>query len=315
MDTEALHRQYRMLFLIRRVEEEICRLYPSDEIKSPVHLSIGQEAVAVAVCDQLRTSDVLFGTYRGHANYLAKGGDLARMWAELYGRSGGCARGKAGSMHLVDTSVNAMGTSAIVASGIPNAVGYALALQMQERDDIVVCFHGEGAADEGVHAESVNFASLHRLPIVFVCENNGYAIYSHQSARMAGPGLPARMEAMGVPAATVDDGDFFSMLGAAGTAIAEVRAGFGPRYVEIATARWRDHVGPTEDRHWGYRSDDELDAHIADDQVARVGAMFDTHLRIAIEEAVEAEIAEAIAFAEASPLPDPEEVYANVFAG
>lgn len=137
---EGLARCYTQLLRIRRVEEEIIRLYPTDKIKSPVHLSIGQEAVAVAVCDHLKAEDIAFATYRGHAAYLAKGGGLKAMWAELYGKETGCGRGKAGSMHLVDPSVNFMGTSAIVASGIPDAVGYALALKMRGEERVVVCF-------------------------------------------------------------------------------------------------------------------------------------------------------------------------------
>ena len=147
---------YRQLYRIRRVEEEIIRLYPSDSIKSPVHLSIGQESVAVGICSALAESDVVFGTYRGHALYLAKGGDLKSMMAELYGKSSGSARGKAGSMHLVDTAVGMMGTSAIVATTIPQAVGYALAVQMRGEKTAVVVFFGDGATDEGVYAESLN---------------------------------------------------------------------------------------------------------------------------------------------------------------
>ena len=198
-------RLYRSMYLIRRVEEEIIRLYPTDKIKSPVHLSIGQEAVSAAVCDQLDKRDYVFGTYRGHALYLAKGGDVPRMMAELYGKVDGCARGKAGSMHLVDPEVGMMGTSAVVATGISNAVGAALALRMKKSPAIVACFFGEGAVDEGAFHESINFASLKKLPILFVCENNFYAIYSHVKDRLAGPGLCARARAYGVEAELIED--------------------------------------------------------------------------------------------------------------
>src|SRR5712671_5718162 len=145
---------YRSLYRIRRVEEEIVRLYPTDKIKSPVHLSIGQEAVSAAVCDHLDRRDYVFGTYRGHALYLAKGGDLPRMMAELYGKVDGCAGGKAGSMHLIDTSAHMMGTSAIVATTIPQAVGYALVAKMRKANHIVVSVFGDGATDEGAYHES-----------------------------------------------------------------------------------------------------------------------------------------------------------------
>ena len=308
-------RLYRSMYLIRRVEEEIIRLYPTDKIKSPVHLSIGQEAVSAAVCDQLEKSDVVFGTYRGHALYLAKGGDVPRMMAELYGKVDGCARGKAGSMHLVDPEVNMMGTSAVVATGISNAVGAALALKMQKSTAIVACFFGEGATDEGAWHESMNFASLRKLPILFVCENNFYAIYSHVRDRMAGPGLRARSKAYGIEAEMIEDHEPMKLHERAGLAVAAVRRGEGPRLLECMTYRWRDHVGPTEDRMHKYRPDQELDAKIEGDNLKMVGDLVSAGLREAIEAAEEKRVAEAIAFAEASTFPADQEIHEHVFAG
>src|SRR5438552_18743671 len=153
-----MHEQlYRSLLRIRRVEEEIARVYPTDMIKSPVHLSIGQEAVSVAICEALAPADVVFGTYRGHALYLAKGGDLRQMIAELYGKATGCARGKGGSMHLISPQAGVMGTSAVVGTTIPNAVGYAYALKYQLNRALAASFFGDGATEEGVFAESLNF--------------------------------------------------------------------------------------------------------------------------------------------------------------
>jgi TPP-dependent pyruvate/acetoin dehydrogenase alpha subunit len=309
-----LARCYATLLRIRRVEEEIIRLYPTDKIKSPVHLSIGQEAVAVAVCDHLTKDDALFATYRGHAAYLAKGGDLKKMWAELYGKKDGCGRGKAGSMHLVDPSVHMMGTSAIVASGVSDAVGYALAQKMRGEGAITVCFFGEGAADEGVMYESVNFAALRRLPILFVCENNQYAIYSHVKTRMAGYGLCDRFRAYGIQCEKEESGDFLNMYDVSAHAVTDLRKGLGPRFIEIRTARWRDHVGPDEDRQYKYRSDEALDETIAADQVKRLGEMLDEKARSAITGEVESEIAAAIAFAESSSFPEDKEVHNHVFA-
>jgi TPP-dependent pyruvate/acetoin dehydrogenase alpha subunit len=308
-------RLYRSMYLIRRVEEEIVRLYPTDKIKSPVHLSIGQEAVSAAVCDHLDKSDVLFGTYRGHALYLAKGGDVPRMMAELYGKVDGCARGKAGSMHLVDPSVNMMGTSAVVATGVSNAVGAALALKMQRSKAIVVCFFGEGATDEGAWHESMNFASLKKLPILFVCENNFYAIYSHVKDRMAGPGLRARSKAYGIEAEVIEDHEPMKLHERAGAAVAAVRSGGGPRFLECMTYRWRDHVGPGEDRMHKYRPDEELIAKIEGDNLKIVGDLLPLALRKSIEAAEEKRLTDAIAFAEASTFPEDQEVYDHVFAG
>ena len=307
-------RLYRSMYLIRRVEEEIIRLYPTDKIKSPVHLSIGQEAVSAAVCDHLETTDIVFGTYRGHALYLAKGGDVPRMMAELYGKVDGCARGKAGSMHLVDPSVGMMGTSAVVATGISNAVGAALALKMQKSKSIVVCFFGEGSTDEGAWHESMNFASLKKLPILFVCENNFFAIYSHVKDRLAGPGLLARSQAYGIPAEHVEDHVPMELHERAGAAVAAVRRGEGPRFMECMTYRWRDHVGPTEDRVHKYRPDAELDAKIEGDNLKIVGMLLPDELRKSIEVTEEKRIADAIAFAEASTFPEDREIYDHVFA-
>src|SRR5690242_15134344 len=156
-----MHEQlYRSLYRIRRVEEEIARVYPTDRIKSPVHLSIGQEAVSVGVCAALGPDDVVFGTYRGHALYLAKGGDMKQMVAELYGKATGCAKGKGGSMHLISTEAGMMGASAVVGTTIANAVGYAYALRLRGQPALVASFFGDGATEEGVFAESLNFAVL-----------------------------------------------------------------------------------------------------------------------------------------------------------
>jgi pyruvate dehydrogenase E1 component alpha subunit len=308
-------RLYRSMYLIRRVEEEIIRLYPTDKIKSPVHLSIGQEAVAAAVCDHLDKADVVFGTYRGHALYLAKGGDVPRMMAELYGKVDGCARGKAGSMHLVDPAVGMMGTSAVVATGVSNAVGAALALKMQRSKAIVVCFFGEGATDEGAWHESMNFASLKKLPILFICENNFFAIYSHVKDRMAGPGLRARSKAYGIDAELIEDHEPMKLHERAGAAVAAVRSGAGPRFLECMTYRWRDHVGPGEDRIHKYRPDEELDAKIEGDNLKIVGDLLPGDLRQSIEDAEEKRVADAIAFAEASTFPEDQEIYDHVFSG
>src|SRR5881296_4010017 len=178
-----VERFYRALYRIRRVEEEIAAVYPTDRIKSPVHLSIGQEAVSVGVCEALRQDDVVFGSYRSHALYLAKGGDLKKMIAKLYGKVDGCAKGKGGSMHLVDVRAHVMGASAVVGTTIAQAVGFAYALKLQNKKSIVVNFFGDGAVDEGVFHESLNFAALKKTPVIFICENNYYAIHSHQRDR------------------------------------------------------------------------------------------------------------------------------------
>lgn len=312
-DGTLLTRFYRSLYRIRRVEEEIVRIYPSDKIKSPVHLSIGQESVAVGLCEALEARDVLFGTYRGHALYLAKGGDLKAMMAELYGKQDGCARGKAGSMHLVDTAANMMGTSAIVATTIPQAVGYALAMRMQGRDSVVAVVFGDGAVEEGVFHESMNFAALKRLPLLFVCENNFYAIYSRITDRQPTPDLCARAESYGMPASLIEGSPTDEVYEKARAAVAAIRAGGGPQFLECTTYRWRDHVGPGEDRYLDYRPDRELDDWIARDEVARLGALLEPAERQSLESTIEEEIAAAISFAEASPFPGDMELFDHVY--
>jgi TPP-dependent pyruvate/acetoin dehydrogenase alpha subunit len=304
---------YRALYRIRRVEEEIARVYPSDKIKSPVHLSIGQEAVSVAVCAALGRRDVVFGTYRGHALYLAKGGDLREMVAELFGRATGCTHGKGGSMHLIAPEQGVMGMSAVVGTTIANALGYGHALRYRRSDAIVASFFGDGATEEGVFAESLNFAALKRLPILFVCENNGYAIHTHQSRRQRKPAICERAWAHGVPAERIDGNDVVLLCNRAEAAVACIRAGEGPWFLEVTTYRWQEHVGPGRDEHLGHRTEADAAPWIEADPVRRLGEELDPAARARIELEVEEEIAAAFAFAEASPFPEPAALLCDVF--
>ena len=297
---------YRLLRLTRRTEEEIARLYPTDKIKSPIHLSIGQEFVAVGVISALNDADVVSATYRGHATYIAKGGDLDKMMAELYG--------KAGSMHLIDMDRNILGTSAVVATTIPVAVGYALALKREGRGRVVVSFFGDGATEEGAFAESLNFASLHDLPVLFVCENNGYAIHSPLVDRWASPALCERVETYGIAAHRITDGDVFALRALTENAVKSLRAGGGPVFIECLTCRWSEHVGPGEDFDAGYRERAELEPWLANDQVKVVGDRIEPVRRRFIDAAIERQIGAAVEFAENSPWPDPQEIYSHGFA-
>jgi 2-oxoisovalerate dehydrogenase E1 component len=306
-------RLYRSLYLIRRVEEEIARVYPTDKIKSPVHLAIGQEAVSVGVCAALRTDDVVSGTYRSHALYLAKGGDLRRMLAELYGKVTGCARGKGGSMHLIDPVAGVLGTSAVVGTTIPVAVGYAYASKVKGRSGVTVSVFGDGAVEEGVFHESLNFAALRKIPVLFVCENNLYAIHSPQWTRQSSLDVVGRVRSYGMPAERIESGDVRTIQARTAAAVAEIRGGGGPRFLECLTYRWKEHVGPREDFEAGYRSRRDAEPWFERDEVARVGARLDAGRRAEIEAAVEAEIRAAFEFAEESPVPNPAELYTDVF--
>jgi pyruvate dehydrogenase E1 component alpha subunit len=309
-----LQRVYSKLLLIRRAEEEVARIYPSDKIKSPVHLSIGQEAVAVGVCDPLRADDVVSGTYRSHAAYIAKGGDLRAMFAELYGKDTGCCRGKGGSMHMVAMEQYILGTSAVVGTTVPIAVGYALALKREGKGRLAVAFFGDGATEEGVFHESLNFAALHKLPVLFVCENNGYAIHTPLSKRWATNRLCERVATYGIPAQKVSDSDVLRLWHLAAGAYASIRQGSGPAFIECQTYRWKEHVGPGEDYDAGYRTRDELLPWVERDQVEVIGAKLDPSVRAAVEAEVEREIAAAIDFAENSPFPEAKELFTDVYA-
>lgn len=292
---------------IRMVEERIVELYPSDKIQSPVHLSIGQEAAAVGLCSHLRTSDLLFTTYRGHAHYLAKGGDMQAMIAELYGRADGFAKGKAGSMHLAAPDVGMMGSSAVVSSTIPHAVGAALKSQWGDSDAITVCVFGDGATEEGVYHESLNFAAVQKLPVLFICENNGLAIHATLESRQSYK-LIEHAEAYGVEAFCLTNGhDPEQVYAQLQPIVAAMRQDQRPRFVEIPMFRAKEHVGPGEDFQRGFRSQHDLtEWRLIDPLIADDGGLDTARTVIA------AEIDAAVAFAEASPAAGPEEVFTDV---
>jgi TPP-dependent pyruvate/acetoin dehydrogenase alpha subunit len=311
--SEELHeRLYASLRRIRRVEEEVARAYPSDSIRSPIHLSIGQEAVAVGACAELERGDVVFCTYRGHAAYLAKGGDLRRMLAELFGKATGCAKGKGGSMHLVDVANGVMGASAVVGTTIPHAVGYAYAVKMARRRAVVVSFFGDGATEEGVFDESLNFAALKRLPLVFVCENNGYAIHTPLLKRQPADNICERARSHCIPAERLGN-DVLLIHERIGRAVRALRGGEpGPFLFECVTYRLREHVGPGEDFHLGYRDRSEAAPFVRDDHVARLALLLDPGRREAVDRQVEEEIRSAFDFARSSPFPAAEELLEDV---
>jgi TPP-dependent pyruvate/acetoin dehydrogenase alpha subunit len=309
LSTEQL---YRAIKRIRRAEEVIAKIYPTDKIKSPVHLGIGHEAIQVGVCGNLEKEDIVFGYYRSHPLYLAKGGCMKAMMAELFGKIEGCARGWGGSMHLVDLEHNIMSTTAIVASSIPNAVGYSYALKLQGSKQIVVSFCGDGATEEGVTSESWNFAALHKLPILFVCENNELAIHTKRNQRQAVLDICSRARANGVPDTQINNYNLETIYSVAGDLIAKIRNGGGPQFLEIVTSRWLEHVGPNEDFKLGYRTPDEVTPFREQDEVERLGKLVG-HVKEQIDQEIENEINEAIEFAEAGKFPEKEELLKYVY--
>jgi TPP-dependent pyruvate/acetoin dehydrogenase alpha subunit len=318
INEETIERLYHSMLLIRRVEEHICDVYSSDAIKSPVHLSIGQESVASGICDVLNADDMVSNTYRCHATHIAKGGDLNQMMAELYGKSGGCARGKAGSMHLIDIPKGVMGASAVVGTTIPVAAGYAQAMQWDAKVDgkprVMVAICGDGATEEGAFSETLNYAALKKLPMVFIVENNGFAIHTPIHRRQPNWNLRERVATYDIPTQHVADGDVFAIRSAMQKAVDAARAGKGPQFIECNTYRWMEHVGPTDDHdHGPYRNHDDYARWKENDQITRLETMLGDKAQ-AVKDLVEAELKAAVAFAENSPYPENKELHDYVYA-
>lgn len=315
LDVTTLKRLHRDILRIRLIEERIVALYPEQEMRCPVHLSIGQEAVPVGVCAHLGVDDYVMSNHRSHAHYLAKGGSLKAMLAEFYGRATGCTSGRGGSMHLLDLHVGFLGAVPIVGATIPMAVGAAWASRMKNEPRVVVTFFGEGATEEGVFHEAINFAALKQLPVVFVCENNLYSVYSPLSVRQ-----PATREVYelarghGVPGAKANGNDPLAVYEAAGEAIARARNGGGPSFLEFETYRWREHCGPSYDNAIGYRTEAEFELwrercplQTFTRRLQDSAVLTDVELERATA-AITNEIDEAVRFAKSSPFPDPAEM-------
>ena len=321
MNTDLLKKLYYQMLRIRIIEERIAELYPEQEIRCPVHLCIGQEAIAVGVAANLSNQDYVLSGHRSHGHYLAVGGNLKAMIAELYGKETGCAGGKGGSMHLVDLSVGFLGATPIVASTIPIAVGVAFGIKLKKEQKVVVVFFGEGATEEGVFHESLNFAQLKQLPVVFVCENNLYSVYSPLSVRQ-----PQAREVVdlarghGIESLQGDGNDVKEVYSMAIKAIERVRTGGGPTFLEFQTYRWREHCGPNYDNDLGYRTQEEFErwrgrcpiARLRDELFSR-GIASDLDFQN-MSSAISNEIECAVKFAKGSPFPQASTVAQDVYA-
>jgi len=309
------------LMRIRLIEERIQGLYAEQEMRCPVHFSIGQEAVAVGVCAHLRRDELITSAHRSHAHYLAKGGDLESLLAELYGKATGCAAGKGGSMHLIDQSVGFLGAVPIVGSTIPIGVGAAFASVLQGDPRLTTVFFGDGATEAGVFHESLNFAAIHALPVVMVCENNLYSVLSPLDCRKPrGREIFHLAQGHGVLALQGDGNDVEEVFALAGQAAEHARGGRGPVFLEFKTYRWLEHCGPLDDRHLGYRPDGEFEAWVARDPVrlymerlrAR-GLVTEAQLE-ADRHSITAEMDKAVAFAKAGPFPSRDQLTTDVYA-
>ena len=300
---------------IRLVEEEISKRYSNQQMRCPVHLSIGQEASAVGVCSALRKSDWAFSGHRNHAHYLAKGGDLQRMISEIYGKETGCCGGKGGSMHLTDQSSGFIGATPIVGSTIPIAVGAALTAQREGKGRVVVVFLGDGAMETGVIHESLNFAALKELPILFVCENNLYSVYSPLEVRQPQQRSISDLAAgHGIETICANGNDAKEVFEKTSLAVSELRDGNGPRFIELSTYRWREHCGPGYDNNIGYRSEQEFEEWKLRDPLEIITRGTNIFLDRSKLEEIQLEIDHAFTTAINDPYPDPRTALLPVFA-
>ncbi len=320
LSAERLIAMHKSLLRIRSTEETIARRYREQEMRTPTHLGSGQEAVAVGVAEALREGDVVYSHHRAHNHYLACGGSVAGLAAELYGRVDGCSRGRGGSVHLTAPDKGFIVSSAIVGETAAVAVGSALAFKMDKADRVAVTFFGDAALEEGILYESFNYAALRKLPVIFVCENNLYSTESPLSVRQPeGTSLCARAESFTLAAKCVDGNDVLAVWEAAAEMVARAREGGGPSFLECRTYRWREHVGPQFDWEAGrsYRSREELEEWLERCPVKTSGARL---AAMGLATPAELQAWEQHAFAEAeavfeeartSPWPEPGSLFEN----
>ena len=315
-----LLRMHRDMLRIRLIEESIAERYAEQEMRCPVHLSIGQEAAAVGVCHALLHSDRVFSTHRCHAHYLAMDGDLKAMLAEIYGKAAGCIGGRGGSMHLTDPAKGMIASVPIVASSIPLAVGSALADQIDGNQNVSVAFFGDASVEEGVFHESANFASLRKLPVLFVCENNLYSVYTALKDRQPPRRLTELARAHAMHSATVNGNDVAAVAEVARLAVERARKGEGPSFLLLDTYRWREHCGPGFDNNLGYRTEAEYEEWRLRCPVEASRAKLQAQgLLPPADEAslaaeIKLEIDAAFAFAISAPLPERSQAADHVYA-
>lgn len=311
---DVLKNLYRIMIRIRKVELKIAELYHEDEMKTPIHLCIGQEAVSAGVCASLNTDDYVFSNHRGHGHYIAKGGDIKTLIAELYNRETGCSRGHGGSMHLIDTSVGLLGSSSIVGGGIPIATGAALASLLKNDKRVSIVFFGDAAVEEGVIYESINFAKLKNLPVVYICENNLYAVFTHLSKRQPKDDIYRRFDGLSIPGYRIDGNNVLEVYRTAKNAIINARSGGGPSFIECRTYRLNDHHGTSSGVEVGYRTEKEVDEWVKRCPVENferflIDQKVITPIKIEkLKADIDREVGEAFKFAQSSPSPTENEV-------
>ena len=314
---QELHNFLRQMHLIRQFEEGAEQAYMRGLVHGTMHLSIGQEASATGVCSVLEKGDYITSTHRGHGHCIAKGAEPKYMFAEFFGKDSGYCRGRGGSMHIADMATGNLGANGIVGGGLPIAVGAALALHQEKRPNVVVCFFGDGANNEGSFHESLNMASIWKLPVVFVCENNQYGMSTSTEKSTAVKRIATRAIAYDMPGVTVDGNDFAAVADATAQAVARARNGEGPSLLECLTYRHRGHSKSDRNR---YRTKEEIASWVAVDPIGRFESTLMAHKLIdaaqitAIVTSVEEEIAAGIEFAKNSPAPELSSLTSFVYA-
>jgi pyruvate dehydrogenase E1 component alpha subunit len=314
---EKLIEMHRKMLEIRFFEEKVFELYAQNLVPGTIHLYLGEEAVAVGVCSTLRREDYITSTHRGHGHCIAKGAELKRTMAEILGKKTGYCKGKGGSMHIADFNIGMLGATAVVGAGLPIAVGAGLSVKLRGTDQVVACFFGEGASNQGTFHESINMASVWKLPVIFACENNLYAMGTRQSRVMNIENIADRAVAYGIPGVVVDGNDVLAVYEAAQKAVERARKGKGPTLIECKTYRQKGHsrVDPAK-----YRPKEEVEEWLAKDPIKRfkekllqTNTLTQSEIQ-QIEKEVLGEIEEAVKFAMESSYPAPEEALENVYA-
>ena len=278
-------------------------------VRGPLHLSTGQEAVAAGVCANLSRQDLITSTHRGHGHTLAKGASMEKMMCELFGRVAGTNGGKGGSMHIADFSVGMLGANGVVAAGIPIAVGAAHALKVQGKQHLVACFFGDGAINRGPFLEGLNWAKVHELPVLFVCEDNRWSATTSTEAMTAGAGPLARAKAIGVEGVEVDGNDVFAVDSASSSLIQKIKSGEGPKFLHAITYRFKGHVSVDPAT---YRDGEEVARALEDDPLLRMEGRISKEARLKIQSEVEAEVRQALEVAARAPRPEAASAYTDI---
>nr|WP_321467832.1 thiamine pyrophosphate-dependent dehydrogenase E1 component subunit alpha [uncultured Desulfobulbus sp.] len=317
INKKTMIQMYTTMFRIRQFESKLQEFFAAGKIPGFVHLYLGEEAVAAGTCAVLRKEDYITSTHRGHGHLIAKGGDLKKMMAEIYGKSTGYCKGKGGSMHIADVDLGILGANGIVGGGGPIAAGAGMAIQYRGEDRVAVCFFGDGASNQGTTQEALNLASAWNLPVVFVNENNGYGISCPITKSMAITDIADRAAGYDMPGVIVDGNDVVAVFEAITAAVERARKGEGPSLVECKTYRWRGHF---EGDACVYRKKDELDEWVKKDPIPRFakklvddGVLTKKELD-KLQADIDKELQEAITFAEESPLPKPADMFDDVYA-